>query len=213
MGPPLHLYISEGIILGLSLGATCLATCGPIYLPFIMGAKQKGSSAWIATLHITLGRFLSYLVFGIAIGFIGKQIKTVPRNYFTSIAYIGLSVLLIYQAVLKEKMIKQKCKAKKWQGRISHPFVLGIVTGINFCPSFLILLTRAFQISGILASTFLFLSFFVGSSVFIVPLALAGYFTKWDKVREIARMIAILIGIWFLGQGIWIGYKSIKQLL
>ncbi len=210
MGIPLYRYLFEGFTLGLSLGITCVSTCGPIYLPYIMGARQKGSSALVVTLHITLGRFLTYLLFGAVAGIIGKGINEVSRSHFTAVAYIGLSLLLIYQAIIRQKE-KKDCTIKSWQKYITHPFVLGVVTGINFCPAFLIALTRSFQLSGIIAGVCLFFAFFLGTSIFILPLSLGGLFTKWDRVREIAKLVAIFIGIWYLYQGLLLVYKIIYK--
>lgn len=92
-----------------------------------------------------------------------------------------------------------------------NPFLLGVLTGINFCPAFLISLTRSFYISGIIGSVLLFLSFFLETSLFIIPLSLGGLFTKWDKIREIARIVAFFIGIWYLGQGLWLVLEMIKK--
>ncbi|MBN1234013.1 MAG: sulfite exporter TauE/SafE family protein [Candidatus Coatesbacteria bacterium] len=150
-------FLAEGFTLGISLGMTCLATCGPVYLPYIMSSRNEAAKSLLIVLYITLGRFVSYLFFGLIAGIIGKHISEISRTSFTSIAYIGLSLLLIYQAIIKGRIRHEKCEINRWQKGLMNPFLLGVLTGINFCPAFLIALTRLFYISGIIGSVLLFL--------------------------------------------------------
>jgi len=86
-------------------------------------------------------------------------------------------------------------------------FILGILTGINFCPSFLIALSKAVDLSGALSGMMLFLGFFFGTSVFLMPLAFIGQISKVSRMKLVARYASILVAVWFTFSGV----KGIKH--
>ena len=79
-----------------------------------------------------------------------------------------------------------------------RPFVLGFFTGINLCPVFLIALTKAVSLSGALAGMLFFFAFFVGNSVYVVPLSPFGIFGARKTLRNLRRIAARGVRVWFL---------------
>jgi len=191
----------EGIVLGLSTGSICLVTCTPIYLPYLISEDRKLSKSIFAVLEISAGRFISYLVFGAVAGYTGAQIVSVNRELFTSIAYILLSLYLVLSAVRTNKKAKS-CHVPKLIKFTKSAFLLGILTGINFCPSFLIALSKAVDLGGALSGMMLFFGFFLGTSAFLLPLAFIGQISKVSKMKLIAQYASILIAVWFTFSGV-----------
>lgn len=198
--------LSEGFMLGLATGTTCLATCGPVYAPYLMQYERNFLKSLFALLEISAGRFITYVVIGIIAGFIGSSIANIEREYFTSIAYILFSLFLLL-TTFRTSRKDRCCQTGKWAGITDRPLLLGLLTGINFCPSFLLAATKAIDHSGPLAGVVLFSSFFVGTSLFLLPLSFFGYFGIKKQFRIIARICAILISAWF----IWHGAILLKQ--
>ncbi|MBT5420139.1 MAG: sulfite exporter TauE/SafE family protein [Candidatus Cloacimonetes bacterium] len=191
----------EGVILGLTTGTACLVTCSPIYLPYLISEDRKLSKSIIAVLEISAGRFVSYLAFGAIAGYTGAQIASVNRELFTSIAYILLSAYLVLSAVRTNKKAKS-CHVPKMARFTQSGIILGILTGINFCPSFLIALSKAVDLGGAFSGMMLFLGFFFGTSIFLLPLAFIGQISKVSKMKMVAQYASILVAIWFTFSGV-----------
>jgi len=190
----------EGFFLGLSTGTICLVTCTPIYLPYLLTEKRKLSKSLYAVFQISIGRFFSYAAFGAAAGFTGSIISSINRSLFTAIAYILLSIYLILSTVRTHKKHKS-CAIPKYTRFTKNAILLGVFTGINFCPSFLIALSKSIDLGGALSGMLLFIGFFFGTSIFLFPLAFAGLLTKVKNMTNLARISSVLIAVWFLYAG------------
>lgn len=191
----------EGLVLGLTTGTTCLATCSPIYLPWLISENRSLKNSLLKVGEISIGRFISYILFGAVAGYFGGKISQINREWFTGISYLFLSVFLIINAFRTQKHEK-KCMIPKWTKLSSSALVLGLITGINFCPSFLIALSKSIELAGVSSGILLFTGFFVGTTAFLIPLAFTSLFTSLPTIKLIARYSSVLVAIWFLYQGI-----------
>jgi sulfite exporter TauE/SafE len=190
----------EGFLLGLSTGSICLLTCTPIYLPYLVSEERSLKKSFLKILEISGGRFFAYLIFGAAAGYLGSFMPHQQRTLFTGISYILLSIFLTLNALRTHKAEKH-CKIPVWTKFTNSAFMLGIVTGIHFCPSFLIALTKSVDLGGPLGGALLFLGFFAGTTIFLIPLAFSGLLTVIGSVKTAARFASVLIAIWFFWQG------------
>jgi hypothetical protein len=77
---------------------------------------------------------------------------------------------------------------------IGFAILVELLTGINICPPFLAAITQAAGTGTPLGSILYFLFFFFGTSVFIVPLFLAGLFSRIKEIRYAARVCIMLAG-------------------
>jgi sulfite exporter TauE/SafE len=193
--------LAKGFSLGLTLGTTCLATCTPIYLPYLISEDRKVSKSILTVLEISGGRFFSYLAFGAVAGFTGSQISAINRELFTAIAYILLSGYLILSAIRTHRKSKH-CSIPKMSRLTKSAFILGILTGINFCPSFLIALSNAIDLGGAIDGMLLFFGFFVGTSLYLFPLAFIGQLSKVKVMKMIAQIASILVAAYFIYDGV-----------
>ncbi|MDO9578311.1 MAG: sulfite exporter TauE/SafE family protein [Candidatus Cloacimonadales bacterium] len=192
--------LAKGFSLGLTLGTTCLVTCTPIYLPYLISEDRKISKSVLTVLEISAGRFFSYLAFGTIAGYTGSQISSINRELFTAIAYILLSIYLVLSAVRTHRNEK-KCSVPKMARLTKSAFILGILTGINFCPSFLIALSNAIDLGGAFDGMLLFFGFFLGTSLYLFPLAFIGQLSKVKKMKVIAQIASILVAAYFIYDG------------
>ncbi len=190
----------EGFLLGLSTGTICLVTCTPIYLPYLLTEKRQLKKSLIAVFQISVGRFFSYAAFGAAAGFTGSKIAGIDRSFYASIAYILLSVYLVLTTIRTHKK-HHSCSIPKYTRFTRNAILLGVLTGLNFCPSFLIALSKSIDLGGIMAGTLLFTGFFFGTSVFLIPLAFVGLLTKVRNMTNLARVASVIIAVWFLYSG------------
>ncbi|MBN1790182.1 MAG: sulfite exporter TauE/SafE family protein [Bacteroidales bacterium] len=201
---------SSGFILGLSTGVVCLAYCGPVLIPYLMG-EGKGIYKNIGSVSLfLLGRLAAYLLVGILTGMIGHVIlqPSVTKTVFVGVLYIILSLLMIVYGfhrfreicLARSQLIDQKIHTRRW------PFLLpltgGFATGLNLCPPFLLAITGAMETGKVSSSALFFFLFFLGTSVYFIPLPFIGFFRKQQVLRIIGKFAAVFAGIIYLYKGI-----------
>ncbi len=190
----------EGFMLGLSTGTICLLTCTPIYLPYLISEDRSLKKSFYKVMEISAGRFIAYLLFGALAGWLGSFLPQQQRTLFTGISYILLSVFLVLNT-MRTHRAEKSCRIPGWMKLSNSAFLLGIFTGVNFCPSFLIALTKSFDLGGMMGGILLFAGFFVGTTLFLLPLAFGGLLTAVGKIKQLARIVSLLIAVWFIWQG------------
>jgi sulfite exporter TauE/SafE len=195
------LYVGEGLALGLATGPLCLVSCGPVYAPYLMQKGRSTLHSFITLLQISAGRFFSFLLIGLVAGALGAQIASFRGTWFTAAAYTFFSVFLIFSS-LRSKKCDEGCRPTRWTRFSEMPFLLGMMTGISFCPSFLLALTKAVHNGGAIAGALLFGAFFFGTTIYFIPLAIFGIIGKTYRLRTIGRIASCIVAIWFIGQAV-----------
>jgi sulfite exporter TauE/SafE len=195
------IYIAEGLALGLATGPLCVVSCGPVYAPYLMQKGRSTQQSAVTLLQISAGRFLTYLLIGLTAGALGAQIASMTRSWFTALAYLLFSIVLIVSAI-RTKKCDEGCHAAGWSRFSEIPFILGMLTGISFCPSFLLALTKAVHNGGALAGALLFAAFFIGTNIYFIPFVLFGMIGKTYRLRTIGRIASFVVALWFIVQGI-----------
>lgn len=188
-------------MLGLATGSVCLVTCTPIYLPYLLSEERKLIKSIGVVAEISAGRFFSYIAFGAIAGYIGANISNINRTLFTSIAYILLSFYLVLSAV-RARQHDKKCHVSKFAQITKSAFILGILTGLNFCPAFLIALSKAVNLGGVVSGMMLFLGFFAGTTLYLIPIAFLGLLSRIQIMKKIGQVASLVIAAWFIFSGI-----------
>lgn len=202
---------AEGFTLGLSTGLACLSTCGPVYTTYLMQSNRSFFRYVTAVLEMSLGRFIVYILIGAIAGFVGTNIQDIERTYFTIVAYLLFSTYLLITA-FRTKKCDSGCKVSKWNRFTEWPIILGFISGINICPSFLLAFSRSFVISGPVSGMMFFAAFFLGTSLFLVPVSFVGMFGKKELFRNIARIAALIVAIWFISSAVKDVYSLVEPL-
>jgi sulfite exporter TauE/SafE len=187
----------EGFLLGLAMGTTCVATCGPVYVPYLMQYQRSLGKSLLAVGELSAGRFISYGIVGAAAGQFGRHADFAGKGLLTAAAY-GLFSIFLLIATFRTHRRDRLCSTGRWAVIIDRPLILGMLTGINICPPFLLALTKAVCGPGPIAGMALFAAFFVGTSVFLLPLSVFGLLGGQRLFRSVARCGAVAISVWFL---------------
>jgi sulfite exporter TauE/SafE len=203
-------YIAEGFALGLSLSMTCVSTCGPIYSTYLLQRKSNWLQSIIILLKLSGARFIAYALFGILAGIFGREIGQFNRTWFTIVAYLLFSTFLIISAFRTHRK-ETGCQMAKWSRFVESPFLLGLVTGINFCPSFLIAVTKAVHLSGPIPGAMVFVAFFFGSNLPLFAFAIFGIMGNINFLRKVGIISAAIVGVWFITQAIGMTINQIQQ--
>jgi hypothetical protein len=202
----------EALVLGLATGPVCLATCGPVVVPWLM-VQPRGVRLHSRQLGLFLAaRLAGYMVFATAVWLVGSSI---PRAW-TGRTWLmgGIEVLLAAALVVYAVgWPHRRCAAAKEagglvrigeapSGRRSGALALGFLTGINLCPPFLVAGVRAAQLEHLSAALLFFVCFFAGTAVWFLPFLSMGFVQRTPAVVMVARMVAVLLACWYGFSGV-----------
>jgi sulfite exporter TauE/SafE len=199
----------QGFLLGLANGTTCLAFCGPVLIPFLLSEGNNIPQNLVTLLKFLGGRLGGYLLFGLLAWAMGGLLLSAGSYQAMVIgaAYVGLSVLLGVAVLRKKASISSACALEGAQTRLSRwpallPVGMGLLAGLRVCPPLLLAFTDAASTGTLGGSLLLFLMFFLGTSVYFLPMSLLGAFTRLPDLRWIGKFAAVIVALYYLFSGI-----------
>jgi hypothetical protein len=197
--------MAEAFILGLSSGSACLLTCGMVMFPYLMSGSAGVKRIALDLTLFLFTRLLIYFIMATLAWYFGQALFSNPvvRNIVPGILYIVFAVMLVWFSISKNR--KPECPAKIVEtinNRRLVPIFLGIVNSVGFCPALLIILTNGSTQLSVIQSYMVFLAFFLGSSVWFLPLPLAGRIRRKEILRTIGILATGLAGMIFMIKGI-----------
>lgn len=204
-------------MLGLTTGPVCLASCGPVVLPWMM-VQPRGVRAHSRQLALFLAaRLAGYMLFAAAVWLVGASIPQawsgragIGRTWlFGGIEVLLAAALVVYAAgwprrrcALAETPRALVQIGEAQSARQSGALALGFLTGINLCPPFLVAGVRAAQLPSLWAALVFFVCFFVGTAVWFLPFLSLGFVQRTPALVIVARMVAALLACWYGFSGI-----------
>jgi hypothetical protein len=197
--------MTDSFILGLSSGSACLATCGMVMFPYLMsGAAGVKRIAFDLSLFL-ITRLVVYFLLSTLAWYCGQALFANPfvRNIVPGILYIVFAVMLVWYSVSNSR--NPVCQAKivkTIDNRRLVPIILGLVNSLGFCPALFLILTKGATQTTLTQSYLAFLAFFIGSSLWFLPLPLAGRIKKKEVLKKIGILATGLAGIIFLIKGL-----------
>jgi hypothetical protein len=197
--------MAEAFILGLSSGSACLVTCGMVMFPYLMSGSAGVKRIALDLTLFLFTRLLIYFIMATLAWYFGQALFSNPvvRNIVPGILYIVFAVMLVWFSISKNR--NPECPAKIVEtinNRRLVPIFLGIVNSVGFCPALLIILTNGSTQLSVIQSYMVFLAFFLGSSVWFLPLPLAGRIRRKEILRTIGILATGLAGMIFMIKGI-----------
>jgi sulfite exporter TauE/SafE len=195
------IVLLQGLTLGLSTGLFCLATCAPAFVPLLMAEERRWGGIARVVGELALGRLLAYLAFGAGVGYLGMELQGPFLEKAVAIALILLALTMFLYVVTQGWPHLSFCRVVN--ARFARfPFLLGLLTGLNVCPPFLLAISAALGLGSIVQGTAMFGGFFVGTSVYLLALVPLGRLGRWPHLRLVALMTAALSGSFFLVLGV-----------
>ena len=197
--------MTDSLILGLSSGSACIATCGMVMFPYLMSGSAGVKKIALDLTLFLMTRFLVYFILATLSWYFGQALFSNPvvRNIVPGILYMVFAVLLIWYSISKNS--NPDCPAKILKTVNNHrlvPILLGIVNSLGFCPALFIILTKGATQGTLIQSYVAFLAFFIGSSLWFLPLPLVGKIRKKEVLRNIGILATGLAGIIFMIKGL-----------
>lgn len=202
----------KGFLLGLANGTICLAYCTPVLIPFLLGEGQTIRRNYLELSQFLLGRLFGYIIFAIlawALNLLVLQ-QNGLRNLILGISYCFLAVLLIFYCFNKTKSfcaaehVNQRLPRFLTNNHILFPISFGFLTGLNLCPPFLLAFTSAIAGGSLVNSLIFFSTFFLGTSLYFIPLPVLGLFNRREVLKTVGKFAAGIIGCYYFYLGILI---------
>jgi len=198
----------HGFLLGLANGTSCLALCAPVLIPFLLSEGDNVHQNLVTLLKFLGGRLLGYLLFGLLAWAVGGLLLA-AGGYQTLLiggTYVGLSVLLLVAVFRKKRPTPGGCALSEAQTRFRRwpaliPAGMGLLAGLKVCPPLLLAFTDAASIGTLSGSLLLFLTFFLGTSLYFLPMSLLGAFTRVPDLRIVGKFAAVIVALYYLISG------------
>jgi len=188
-------FLIGGLAAGLAVGALCLSTCSCLLLPIFLSKKQNFRKSFFTFLYFSAGRLIAYVVFGAIAGWIGSQFSEFSWfNWLIAAGYLVAALLLLSYINKNSHSCNLELKSKK----STVPFLLGITTGLNFCPPFVLAATVAIKTQSPFWGSAYFFTFFLGTSVYLFPLIFASALTRWDFWRRIGKLAGVVVAFIYI---------------
>lgn len=191
------------LLLGLSTGVYCFVYCVPFVAPVMVAEKRSGRENFNVIAKFVLGRLTGYLAFGALVGYLGARLTGLNLEPVTWIALAILSIILILHALglWQARRLAVCAMIKRFNPEI--PFLMGMLMGVNACPPFLLSLTYVLTLQSALKGIAYFFMFFIGTTVYFIPLFFLGYLNKIKEFQTVGRISAVIVGFIFLGYSIY----------
>ncbi|MDE1920873.1 MAG: sulfite exporter TauE/SafE family protein [Candidatus Omnitrophica bacterium] len=178
-------FILQAALTGLSLGAFCLSYCFPFLATLIASTPRRPKENSKLIFQFIFGRFIGYLLFGFAFGYVGEKFRSPVLTIMTDFSMILISVILVLYlcGVIKQK---ESCLCSKFHNR--NAMAMGLLMGINICPPFLLSLPYVFSLHSTWLGIIYFIVFFLTSSVYFLPMIFVGMLARIKEFRLVARI-------------------------
>ncbi len=199
----------QGFLLGLANGTTCLAYCIPVLVPFLLQEGRNVRQNLVTMSKFLGGRLGGYVIFGLVTWATGNMLVAVANHQGLVIgtAYVGLSVLLLVAVLRKPIPTPGACAFKGAQTRFSRwpallPVGMGFLAGLRICPPLLLAFADAANTGTLAGSLILFFAFFLGSSIYFIPLSFLGAVARIADLRIVGKFAAVIVAVYYMFSGI-----------
>ena len=219
--------VAQAFLLGLATAPFCAAACAPVFLPVVLSREDAPLRSNVAAFaEFMLGRLLAYAAVGLLLGWLGEAVGAGPPRWAAAAAYGLLGVALLLYAVSEtrqgERRERGKGKGEERNGAVSplsplpspfscsprrllrpchagsFPLLLGLLTGVNFCPPFASAMNQALRAGGALRGLAFFMAFFVATSLVTLPMAFLAFGNLVPAIRSLGRIACGAVGLIFL---------------
>lgn len=193
----------SGLLLGLGMGASCMAFCAPVLVPHIVADHRGVKSGLFTSVLFSLGRLVPYLVFALVLGTVGEFLSDRIQSWLSPMV-MGMGVLLLaygfsisYGNFLWPNLTSRVCS---YCSSHNLTFTLGILMGLTPCIPLTMAMAYSLTLQKISLSVVFFISFWLGSSIYLIGLAgvtgaIGDFAAAWINVRRMRRISGIALAV------------------
>jgi len=193
----------EGVGLGLATGSFCLVGCVPFLAPYFLSERRRAAEDAFVLAEYLAGRLAAYVVFGTFFGLAGAFARPLLAGLVTGAVMTAAAVLLLLYALGKRFPEYNLCRLAGKMGFIRRfPLAVGFLLGINVCPPFLAGLAAMLSYGDLVPSILFSVGFFAATSAYLVPFLFSSKLARFPRINELAQVMGLLAGLYFLVQGV-----------
>jgi hypothetical protein len=149
-----------------------------------------------------VGRLAAYVIFALAVGWLGKSLATQMPTGWMSGALLASGLWMLFYAVIQQSPELSFCRWAGQSGWIRRtPFLFGFFVGMNLCPPFLAGAVRILSLGQPLAGAVYFAAFYLGTSAYLIPLLGMSPLARHPRLQVIGQLACVLAGLWFSALG------------
>lgn len=205
--------VAEALALGFGSGPVCIASCGPVLLPWL-GAEPRELRATSRLLALFLGgRLAGYLAFAVVAWAAGLAlpVDAHTRTLVFGLANFGLAALLGFSAFVPRRTCRRPADEREThlyqigsRDRFRPPaaLTLGFLTGLNLCPPFVTAGVRAAAARSLPGALMFFTFFFAGTAVWFLPALAVSPLRRFSAVPAVARMTMAALAVYYAYLGV-----------
>jgi sulfite exporter TauE/SafE len=200
----------QAFLLGLSNGAVCIAYCAPVLVPYLCGEGAAVRRNYSLVALFLSGRLVGYLLFAIVAWAAGRVLLPVSpwRDILIGSADAILALLLVLYGFFRVGASCAADRAQKALPRIvtrwpaALPAAIGLFTGLNLCPPFLLAFSQAAAEADLLKTIAFFFLFFLGTSLFFIPIPFVGLLRRVGALAVVGKLAAGIMGVYYFYAGL-----------
>lgn len=219
-------YLYFAFFMGLFGSIHCAVMCGPLLLA-IQGSQELTWKIALNKLFYQVGRILTYGIFGIVLGLVGKiasiQGWQMGLSLFTGIILLIIGLVQLFK-IKNEGFIKLQMRfvqpiAKimgRWLYKPGGSFFAGVLNGILPCGMLYMAAAAAMNTSSSLTSFYFMIMFGLGTLPLLLVFSFLGNFIRTYFKMNFSKWLPflyILMGIWFLLRGANLDIPYLSPLL
>ncbi len=204
--------METALLLGLTSGGSCLATCGPLTAALLASEEislRRGSA--LLTVFLS-GRLFGYLGWAVLSWLLGWMIFKNPRGLavFSAADFI-LGAWLIYYGICRPTVhshgncpgsIPKSLDSSLGTHRVFlRGGIWGFLSGLQICPPFIAAITEAARTGSLGGSLLFFLFFYLGTGIWFIPFPFIGILGRFPRVAQVARYCLLILGAYFIYSG------------
>ncbi len=199
---------AEALLLGLVTGPVCVASCGPVVVPWLLTQQQGFSIGARQLSFFLLARCTGYLAFAAVAWLAGATLQHQWSGHvwlFGAVQLLLAAALVLYAvgwprrgchpAAGSEALVQIESRPRR--PSLAGAGTLGLLTGLSLCPPFLVAGVRAAQLAHLSLSLLFFAAFFMGTSAWFAPLLAFGFLRRSPAIEIVARMTACLLALYY----------------
>ena len=84
---------------------------------------------------------------------------------------------------------------RRWPALL--PLGMGFLAGLKICPPLLLAFTDATGAGTLAGSLLVFLAFFVGTSIYFLPMVLVGALRRVTELKIVAKFAAVIVSLYY----------------
>ncbi|MBN2616979.1 MAG: sulfite exporter TauE/SafE family protein [Spirochaetales bacterium] len=186
----------EAFLLGISSSTYCFSSCAPAVVPIFVDPELNRKRALQNLGLFLMSKLVGYLIFGLVIGISGAYVMGYIDPFFQkkvdALVAIAIGFLLLF-------FNNSFCVFKFFRSRQLNPVLIGLLTGLSFCPPFFSAAARVFGLGGSATGLIYFFFLFLGTTVIFLPLGGFFIFNGFKRgLIHIGRYIRIIIGFYYI---------------